>query len=74
MINNQSAAKRSLVLRSRDQYKVLDLWSESIVLITTSRSVAEYWARRVDLCEHRVHYDITDHDRRVELWQQDQRQ
>lgn len=63
---------RSWVYRSGIHYTVYDQWSECIVLMTTSKTVADYWADRVNRCEHPIHYDSTDHDQRVEQWQQTQ--
>lgn len=58
--------------RGSDRYTVIDSWSQCLVIQTTSLTVAQYWQQRVNACGHPIHYDCTDHDLRVEAWQDQQ--
>lgn len=45
-------------LHRPEYYVVLDIWFESVILITQSLSLAQYWKRAVDYYEHNEPYTI----------------
>ena len=59
-------SRAQVLYSTRDhRYRVIDTRFDHLVLFTTSYGLADYWRGRVNLCEHDIPFDITDHDRRV---------
>ena len=49
-------------------YTVIDTVTNKIVIQTASYAVANHWRHCVNDCKHPLHYDIFDHDRKVQTW------
>ena len=50
-------------------YAVIDAQFNTVVLHTTSKSIALTWKHRVNHCEHPFPYDILEHDDKVLAWE-----